>query len=72
MGKCKIKNENISQCYLTPNNMKEVRANLLLFTKQYDRLNDLRTQLNRKGFDLNMSSETRKLRIIDLKIQLFY
>lgn len=52
--------------------MKEVRANLLLYTKQYDRLNDLRTQLNRKGFDLNMSSETRKLRIIDLKIQLFY
>lgn len=71
MGKCKIKNENISQCYLIPN-MKEVRANLLLFTKQYDRLNNLRTQLNRKGFDLNMSSETRKLRIIDLKIQLFY
>lgn len=69
MGKCKIKN--ISQCYLIPN-MKEVRANLLLYTKQYDRLNDLRTQLNRKGFDLNMSSETRKLRIIDLKIQLFY
>jgi hypothetical protein len=69
--KCESKLDNVSQCYLTPN-MKEVRANLLLYTKQYDRLNDLRTQLNRKGFDLNMSNETRKLIIINLKIQLFY
>lgn len=71
MGKCKTNNENISQCYLIPN-MKEVRANLLLLTKQYDRLNDLRVQLNRKGFDLNMSIETRKLIMVGLIARVYY
>ena len=65
MSKCKTNNGNISQCYLIPN-MKEVRANFLFFTKQHDRLNDFRAQLNRKGFDLNISSETRRLRMVKI------
>lgn len=62
MSKCKSKLENVSQCYLIPN-MKEVRANLLLYTKQHERLEKLRRELNQSGLGLNMSSETRRLRI---------
>jgi hypothetical protein len=64
---CKQQNKTMPAYYLPTYdslpNMKEVRANFLFYTKQSERLNDLRVKINGYGYHLEMQYTSRKLRM---------